>query len=62
MSSSASPLTLILEPTNDTFVTKRIKLNNTPVKIGRTTNRHSAPLESNGYFDSKVLSRTHAEI
>ncbi|CAG8729146.1 23226_t:CDS:2, partial [Racocetra persica] len=53
MSSSASSLTLVLEPTNDTFGTKRIKLTNTPLKIGRTTNRHSAPLESNGFFDSK---------
>ncbi|CAG8814297.1 40877_t:CDS:2, partial [Gigaspora margarita] len=62
MSSSASPLTLVLEPANDTFITKRIKLSDIPVKIGRTTNRHSTPLESNGYFDSKVLSRTHAEV
>ncbi|CAG8782945.1 12066_t:CDS:2, partial [Acaulospora colombiana] len=33
-----------------------------PVKIGRTTNKHTAPTEKNGYFDSKVLSRIHDEV
>lgn len=32
------------------------------VKIGRQTNAKTVPGERNGYFDSKVLSRTHAEV
>ncbi|BEJ12510.1 hypothetical protein CspHIS471_0209700 [Cutaneotrichosporon sp. HIS471] len=32
------------------------------VKIGRQTNTKTVPAERNAYFDSKVLSRTHAEI
>ncbi|KAK2459473.1 hypothetical protein APHAL10511_008507 [Amanita phalloides] len=32
------------------------------VKIGRQTNAKTAPGERNGYFDSKVLSRQHAEV
>lgn len=32
------------------------------VKIGRQTNSKTVPGERNAYFDSKVLSRTHAEI
>jgi hypothetical protein len=32
------------------------------VKIGRQTNNKTAPGEQNAFFDSKVLSRTHAEI
>ncbi|EKD01828.1 cell cycle arrest in response to pheromone-related protein [Trichosporon asahii var. asahii CBS 8904] len=31
-------------------------------KIGRQTNNKTVPGERNAYFDSKVLSRTHAEI
>ncbi|RHZ51957.1 hypothetical protein Glove_467g15 [Diversispora epigaea] len=58
-----SSITLILEPLNDTFTTKRIVLVfGTIIKVGRTTNKNTAPTEINGYFDSKVLSRTHAEI
>jgi hypothetical protein len=32
------------------------------IKIGRQTNAKTAPGERNGYFDSKVLSRMHADI
>lgn len=32
------------------------------VKIGRQTNTKTVPGERNGYFDSKVLSRQHAEV
>lgn len=32
------------------------------IKIGRQTNQKTVPGERNAYFDSKVLSRTHAEI
>ena len=32
------------------------------IKIGRQTNAKTVPGERNAYFDSKVLSRTHAEI
>ncbi|KAF8315405.1 hypothetical protein DL93DRAFT_2196684 [Clavulina sp. PMI_390] len=55
---------LFLYPTNDSFVPKMISL--TPsgnrVKIGRQTNTKTVPGERNGYFDSKVLSRQHAEV
>ena len=32
------------------------------IKIGRQTNNKTIPDERNALFDSKVLSRTHAEI
>jgi hypothetical protein len=42
---------------------KHINLtNNQRVKIGRQTNARTVPAENNGYFDSKVLSRQHAEV
>ncbi|PFH47881.1 hypothetical protein AMATHDRAFT_114022, partial [Amanita thiersii Skay4041] len=54
---------LYLYPINDSFVPKHIALlNNQHVKIGRQTNAKTAPGERNGYFDSKVLSRQHAEV
>ncbi|CAG8545842.1 5283_t:CDS:1, partial [Scutellospora calospora] len=43
-SSASSSISLTLEPTNDTFITKRIKLSDKPVRIGRTTNKNSTPL------------------
>ncbi|KAJ3095178.1 hypothetical protein HDU97_007215 [Phlyctochytrium planicorne] len=52
---------LVLEPLNDTFVTKRLDLLE-PVKVGRKVNAKVGPEPSNGIFDSKVLSRNHAEI
>ncbi|KAG6888165.1 hypothetical protein C0995_010176 [Termitomyces sp. Mi166 len=54
---------LYLYPLNDSFVPKHISLaHGQRVKIGRQTNAKTAPNEKNGYFDSKVLSRQHAEV
>ena len=54
---------LYLYPLNDTFVPKHITLvGGQRVKIGRQTNAKTVPAERNGYFDSKVLSRQHAEV
>ncbi|THH10705.1 hypothetical protein EW145_g1157 [Phellinidium pouzarii] len=54
---------LYLYPLNDSFVPKHISLvGNQRVKIGRQTNVKTVPGERNGYFDSKVLSRQHAEV
>ncbi|KAI9138367.1 SMAD/FHA domain-containing protein [Paraphysoderma sedebokerense] len=48
---------------NKATVIKTIDLfENNPVKIGRQTNSKTVPSLSNGFFDSKVLSRNHAEI
>lgn len=57
---------LHLYPLNDTFVPKQINLAppsaQNRVKIGRYSNAKSVPNPLNGYFDSKVLSRAHAEV
>lgn len=55
---------IVLLPLNDTFEPKTIQLPFLPevVKIGRQTNKSTLPFRDNGYFDSKVLSRSHAEI
>jgi len=55
---------LHLTPLNGTFVPKQISLDpvGARVKIGRQTNAKSIPNGTNGYFDSKVLSRAHAEV
>lgn len=57
---------LHLHPLNDTFIPKQISLfppgPHNRVKIGRQTNAKTAPAPTNGYFDSKVLSRMHAEV
>lgn len=54
---------LYLYPLNHTFSPKHIALqHNEHVKIGRQTNSKTIPAERNGFFDSKVLSRQHAEI
>ena len=51
-----------LFPLNDSFIPKNILLlSNQRVKIGRQTNAKTLLGERNGYFDSKVLSRQHAE-
>jgi hypothetical protein len=42
---------------------KHINLtSNQQVKMGRQTNTRTVPAQNNGYFDSKVLSRQHAEV
>ena len=57
---------LHLYPLNDTFVPKQINLSpassRNRVKIGRYSNAKSVPSPLNGFFDSKVLSRAHAEV
>ena len=54
---------LYLYPLNDSFAPKHITLlHNQRVKIGRQTNAKTTPNDRNGYFDSKVLSRAHAEV
>lgn len=55
---------LALLPMNGTFERKQINVPFFPelLKIGRQTNAKTVPTPVNGYFDSKVLSRQHAEI
>ncbi|KAF9133970.1 hypothetical protein BGW39_008457 [Mortierella sp. 14UC] len=54
---------LVLEPINSGFALKSFELpDQTRIKIGRQTGVSTAPSPSNGYFDSKVLSRIHAEV
>lgn len=55
---------LHLIPLNETFVPKQISLSppGARIKIGRQTNAKTIPNGTNGYFDSKVLSRMHAEV
>ncbi|KAI0031846.1 hypothetical protein K488DRAFT_51159 [Vararia minispora EC-137] len=54
---------LYLYPLNDSFIPKHIHLPpGQHIKIGRQTNAKTTPGERNGFFDSKVLSRQHAEV
>ncbi|KAI9670722.1 MAG: hypothetical protein M1817_003832 [Caeruleum heppii] len=55
---------LYLTPVNGTFERKTILVPLFPevLRIGRQTNLKTLPTAHNGYFDSKVLSRQHAEI
>lgn len=55
---------LYLLPMNGTFERKTIHVPYYPdvLRIGRQTNAKTAPTPANGFFDSKVLSRQHAEI
>jgi len=54
---------LYLQPLNNSFTPKQISLvGGQRVTIGRQTNQKTAPSEHNGYFNSKVLSRKHAEV
>ena len=55
---------LVLLPMTGTFERKHIAVPYAPdvLKIGRQTNAKTVPTPLNGYFDSKVLSRAHAEI
>lgn len=55
---------LYLTPINGTFERKTIHVPYYPdvLRIGRQTNAKTAPTPANGFFDSKVLSRQHAEI
>lgn len=58
------PAILVLAPMNSTFEKKQIHVPFYPevLRIGRQTNAKTVPTPVNGYFDSKVLSRQHAEI
>lgn len=49
---------------NHTFERKTITVPYYPdvLRIGRQTNQKTIPTATNGYFDSKVLSRQHAEV
>lgn len=60
---AAAPVLYLLS-LNGTFDRKTIHVPFDPEKlrIGRQTNQRTVPTPSNGYFDSKVLSRQHAEI
>ena len=55
---------LVLLPVNGTFERKQITIPFFPelLRIGRQTNAKTVPTPVNGFFDSKVLSRQHAEV
>lgn len=55
---------LYLLSLNGTFERKTIAVPFAPetLRIGRQTNQKTVPTPTNGFFDSKVLSRQHAEI
>ena len=55
---------LYLLPLNGTFERKTIQVPFYPetLRVGRQTNNKTVPTSTNGFFDSKVLSRQHAEI
>ncbi|KAF8416070.1 hypothetical protein EV426DRAFT_449377 [Tirmania nivea] len=55
---------LMLQPLNHSFEPKLIPVPYFPntLRIGRQTNAKTLPNSTNGYFDSKVLSRQHAEV
>jgi pSer/pThr/pTyr-binding forkhead associated (FHA) protein len=58
-----SPVLYLLSM-NGTFERKTIQVPYFPetMRIGRQTNAKTVPTPANGFFDSKVLSRQHAEI
>ena len=58
------PAILALLPMTGTFERKQIVVPYFPevLRIGRQTNGKTVPTAVNGYFDSKVLSRQHAEV
>jgi len=58
------PALLYLLPMNGTFERKTINVPYYPdiLRVGRQTNAKTAPTPANGFFDSKVLSRQHAEV
>ncbi|OQE47560.1 hypothetical protein PENCOP_c001G04251 [Penicillium coprophilum] len=61
---SDNPAILVLLPLNGTFDRKQINVPYYPevLRIGRQTNAKTVPTPLNGFFDSKVLSRQHAEV
>jgi len=62
-SATAPYATLYLYPVDEPFAPKLFDLvNGDRITIGRQTNAKTVPTERNGYFDSKVLSRKHADV
>ncbi|KAI0402452.1 hypothetical protein F4802DRAFT_369524 [Xylaria palmicola] len=61
---TGNPPVLYLLSLNGTFERKTISVPFSPdtLRIGRQTNAKTVPTQINGFFDSKVLSRQHAEI
>ncbi|KAK9464458.1 hypothetical protein V1512DRAFT_230747 [Lipomyces arxii] len=61
---SANTVYLYLISLNNTFNRKCLKIPFFPqtMLLGRQLNTRTAPTPDNGYFDTKVLSRQHAEI
>lgn len=57
-------LVMVLDPVNNTFDRKSLILPFHPntLKLGRQACSKTAPAPDNGYFDSRVLSRAHAEV
>lgn len=56
-------ITVILKPHTSSFQTRTLELKDKQkVRIGRQTSSKTIPTAFNGFFDSKVLSRQHAEI
>jgi hypothetical protein len=55
---------LHLAPINGTFERKTLRVPFHPdvIRLGRQTSEQTIPTAQNGYFDSKVLSRQHAEV
>ena len=64
MSAEQHTALLALLPLTGTFERKQITVPYFPdtLRIGRQTNAKTIPTAVNGYFDSKVLSRQHAEV
>lgn len=63
-SRSQYTLVLVLSPLNGTFERKSLFVPFAPdvLKLGRQTSAKTIPAPDNGYFDSRVLSRQHAEV
>jgi FHA domain len=59
-----NPPVLYLIPINGTFERKTLRVPFYPdvIRLGRKTGDQTIPTAQNGYFDSKVLSRQHAEV
>lgn len=63
-SRSQYALVLVLSPLNGTFERKSLFVPFAPevLKLGRQTSAKTIPAPDNGFFDSRVLSRQHAEV
>ncbi|KAI9179866.1 hypothetical protein H9P43_005198 [Blastocladiella emersonii ATCC 22665] len=57
----AQPPILVLEDVGGARHNKTFDLYER-IKVGRATSSKTTPMPSNGFFDSKVLSRSHAEV